>query len=177
MKNFDLQIFADAEAVAGKKIVYLFRVKEDAATDAGTLLAFVTENERTASVDADSTATKDGTIRRPGTAEVEITSTSIVKKDDPIRGKLEEALYDNKIVQCWEANLDEPVTGETTKFKGRYFEGYLTELTLTSSAEDLAEISLTYGANGTGVAGDVTVTAAQQEAASYTFVDTPKTGV
>ena len=176
MKNFSLQLFADAEAVAGKKIVYLFRVKEDAATDAGTLLAFVTENERTASVDADSTATKDGTIRRPGTAEVEITSTSIVKKDDPIRDKLEEALYANKVVQCWEANLDEPGTG-SNKFKGRYFEGYLTEMTLTSSAEDLAEISLTYGANGTGVAGDVTVTAAQQEAASYTFVDTPKTGV
>ena len=52
----------------------------------------------------------------------------------------------------------------------------MTEFEKTSNAEDMVEISLTFGINGKGVKGDVTVTAEQQEAASYVFVDTPKTG-
>ena len=54
MKNkFDLQLFA--EAVSGKKIVYLYRIKSKAATADGAALAFTTENSRTKSKDADST--------------------------------------------------------------------------------------------------------------------------
>ena len=69
-KTIDLQLFADA--VRGKKIVYLYRLKKDAAKNAATALAFTTENGRTTSKDADTTETKDGTIRTPGAAEVEI---------------------------------------------------------------------------------------------------------
>ena len=59
-KKMDIQLFANsAEAVQGKQIVYLFRVFEDAATDAGTVLAFTTENENSASADSDSTVTKE----------------------------------------------------------------------------------------------------------------------
>ena len=67
-KEYPLQVFA--EAVQGKKIVYLYRVASKEATANGTTLAFTTENSRTMSKDADSTATKDGSIRTPGTAEV-----------------------------------------------------------------------------------------------------------
>lgn len=35
---------------------------------------------------------------------------------------------------------------------------------------------VTFGVNGTGEKGDVTVTAAQQEVAAYVFTDTTKTG-
>ena len=80
MKRMNLQLFA--EAVSGKKIVYLYRLLKDEATSDGTTLAFTTENGRTKSKDADSTATKDGSIRTPGTAEVEITATSILAKGD-----------------------------------------------------------------------------------------------
>ena len=65
-----LQLFN--EAVQGKKIVYLYRVRNEQAKNDATALAFTTENGRTKSKDADTTATKDGTIRTPGTAEVEI---------------------------------------------------------------------------------------------------------
>ena len=44
MKRMDLQLFA--EAVSGKKIVYLYRLLKDAATSDGTTLAFTTENGR-----------------------------------------------------------------------------------------------------------------------------------
>lgn len=174
MKNIDLQMFA--EAVSGKKIVYLYRILEEAANTAGATLAFTTENGRTISKDADSTETKDGAIRTPGASEVEITATSILTKGDTLIEKLEDALVENKIVEIWEANLEEPAGEGGNKFKGRYYQGYLTEFEKTSNAEDFVECSLTFGINGTGVKGDVTVSAEQQEIAAYVFSDTAKTG-
>ena len=173
-----LQLFAEGakEAVQGKKIVYLYRVEKNAATKDGTQIAFTTENERTKSKDADSTATKDGSIRTPGTAEVEITATSILAKGDEIIDELEEAMDSDDLIEIWEANLDEPADAGENKFKGTYFQGYLTEIDKTSSAEDFVEISLTFGVNGNGAKGDVTVSAEQQEMAVYVFKDTTKTG-
>lgn len=173
-----LQLFAEGakEAVQGKKIVYLYRVEKNAATKDGTQIAFTTENERTKSKDADSTATKDGSIRTPGTAEVEITATSILAKGDEIIDELEEAMDSDDLIEIWEANLDEPADAGDNKFKGTYFQGYLTEIDKTSSAEDFVEISLTFGVNGNGAKGDVTVSAEQQELAAYVFKDTTKTG-
>lgn len=171
--KFDLQLFA--EAVQGKKIVYLYRILEDAATDDGALIAFTTENGRTKSKDADSTATKDGSIRTPGVAEVEITATSILSVGDTMIGKLESALDNDKRIEIWEANLAEAGTTDG-KYKGKYFQGYLTELEISSSAEDFAEVSLTFGINGSGKDGEVTVSAEQQAVADYVFKDTSKTG-
>ena len=45
-------------AIQGKRIIYLYRILKDAATDDATALAFTTENERTKSRDADTTETK-----------------------------------------------------------------------------------------------------------------------
>ena len=126
MKRMDLQLFA--EAVSGKKIVYLYRLLKDAATSDGTTLAFTTENGRTKSKDADSTATKDGSIRTPGTAEVEITATSILAKGDEMVEKLENAMDDDELIEIWEANLAEPAESGENKFKGIYLHVYLTEL-------------------------------------------------
>ena len=218
-RKFDLQMFA--EPVQGKKIVYLFRIHEEAATTDGATIAYVTENERTKSKDADSTETKDGPIRTPGASEVEITATAILAKGDEMIEKLEDAQDKDKLIDIWEANLAEPVGGtyEATsdvalvpgktyytrsgsegsytytpvaspdvanissyyelsaeQFKGMYFQGYLTEIGRTSSAEEFVEVSLTFGVNGVGAKGNVTVSAEQQEQASYVFVDTPKTG-
>ena len=167
-----------AQAVAGKKIVYLYRLLEEAATADGTLIAFTTENVRTKSKDADSTATKDGSIRTPSAAEVEITATTILAKgtEGEIIDKLEDAMDSDKLLEIWEANLEEPIDGQENKYKGMYFQGYLTELEKSSNAEDMTEISLTFGINGSGKRGNVTVTADQQEQADYVFADTPKTG-
>lgn len=171
--KMNLQMFA--EAVSGKKIVYLYRILKDAATDNGALIAFTTENGRTKSKDADTTATKDGSIRTPGTAEVEITATSVLSVGDTMIDKLEDAMDNDDIIEIWEANLEEPASAGTNKFKGMYFQGYLTELEKTSNAEDMVEVSLTFGINGSGVRGDVTVSVEQQEMASYVFKDTAKT--
>ena len=173
-KASPLQLFA--EAVQGKRIVYLYRIASKEATANGATLAFTTENSRTMSKDADSTATKDGSIRTPGVAEVEISATSILAKGDTLVDDLEKAMDGDELMEIWEANLDEPAEEGDNKFKGKYFQGYLTEFEKTSSAEDYVECSLTFGINGSGVSGDVTVTTDQQEIAAYVFKDTQKTG-
>lgn len=175
MRKFNLQMFDDPkEAVKGKKIVYLYRIYDNRATQDGAVLAFTTENGRSVSKDADTTATKDGSIRTPGEAEIEISATSILAKGDTMIDSLEEAMLTDKLMEIWEANLEEAGTGNN-KFKGRYYQGYLTSFEKNSNAEDFVEISLTFGINGIGATGEVTVTAAQQEAAAYVFADTPKT--
>jgi TP901-1 family phage major tail protein len=169
---FNLQLFA-AEAVQGKKIVYLFRVFGD--TSAAAAMAFTTENERSKSKDADVTATKDGSIRTPGAAEVEISATAILAKGDTLAEKLETAMDEDKLIEIWEANLESAGTASGT-FNGTYYQGYLTEFTLTSSAEEHAEYECTFAINGSGAKGPVTVTADQQEVAGYVFTDTTATG-
>lgn len=164
------------EAVQGKKIVYLYRIKSEAATNDAVALAFTTENERTKSKDSDSTVTKDGAIRTPGAAEVEITATSILAKGDTLVEKLEDALDNDELIEVWEVNLAEAATDGEGKYKGRYYQGYLTEVSLSSNAEDHVEVSLTFAINGSGAKGDVTVSAEQQAVADYVFADTGKTG-
>ena len=83
---------------------------------------------------------------------------------------------DGELIEIWEANLAEPVQSQTNKFKGSYYQGYLTEIEYSSNAEDFVEVSLTFGVNGNGATGSVTVTADQQEIAAYVFADTAKTG-
>ena len=169
--KMNLQLFA--EAVQGKKLVYLFRIASQAATKAGAIIAFTTENGRTKSKDADATVTKDGTIRTPSASETEITATCLLAKGDVMLDELEDAMDNDELIEIWEANLENAGAGDN-KFKGMYFQGYLTEFEKTSSAEDFVECSLTFGINGSGVRGDVTVTAEQQEVANYVFKDTAK---
>lgn len=168
--NFDIQMFA--EAVQGKRLVYLFRPIKDAATKNGAVLAFTTENGRTKSKDGDTTVTKDGSIRTAGAVEQEITATTLLAKGDKMISRLEEAMDNDEIIEIWEANLDEPAATGENKFAGMYFQGYLTEFEKTSGAEDFVEVSLTFGINGNGAKGDVTVTQEQQEMAAYVFTDT-----
>ena len=174
MKKLDLQLFA--EAVKGTKIVYLYRILSRAQSTDAVALAFTTENTRTKSRDADTTATKDGAIRAPGATEVEISATSILAKGDTLVNDLEDALDAGEIIEIWEANLEAPADDGENKFEGRYYQGYLTELEYSSNAEDNVEVSLTFGINGSGAKGDVTVSAAQQEIAAYVFADTARTG-
>ena len=165
-------------AISGKRIVYLYRVLKDAATADAIGIAFTTENGRTKTRDADTTETKDGPVRTPGALESEVTVTALFSSEsDVMIGKLEQALDNSDKVEVWEVNLDKPGTEDNVgKYAAKYFQGYVTEYELTSSAEDHAEAALTFGLEGTGADGYATLTEEQQEIASYVFADTEKTG-
>ena len=164
------------EAVQGKKIIYLYRLLKEQATQDAFRVAFVTEDSISYEKDADSTVTKDGAIRTPSAVKIEKPITCILAKHDTDVKKLKDGMLNDQLIELWEANLEEPVAGENNKFAGTYFQGYITSYEKTSNAEDMVEIKMTIGVNGTGKDGDVTVSDAQQEDASYVFTDTPATG-
>ena len=174
-----LQLFAEEttatklERIKGKKIIYLFRLLKEAATENAVAMAFVTENERSKSKDYEATATKDGTIQTPGEVEQEITATTFLSTDG-LAEKFEDAMDADDKFEIWEVNLDSKTTDG--KFNGRYFQAYLKELTLTSSAEEYAEYETTFSIEGNGIKGPVTVTEEQQALADYVFKDTTATG-
>lgn len=164
-----------AKAVQGKRIIYLFRKLDDAATKDAMVMAFTKENERSKSKDSDTTATKDGPIVTPGTLEHTLDCTAILAQGDTMADILEKALDEGALMEIWEVNLDE--ASETQgKFKGKYMQGYLTEYSLTADAEDHVEYSTSFAINGAGADGDVTVTDEQQEIAAYAFKDTEAVG-
>lgn len=174
-----LQLFADAtkpEVVQGKKIIYLFRLLSEAASESAAAMAFVTENERSKSVDYEATATKDGAVQTPGEVEHEITATAIFSTDGKAE-KFEDAMDNNEKIEIWEINLAYPGTGDDEgKYSARYMQGYITELTLTSSAEEHAEYETTFAISGTGEKGFATVSDEQKAIAEYVFKDTTSTG-
>lgn len=164
--------------IKGKRIIYLYRILKDAATDDATAVAFTTENSKSKSRDSDTVTTKDGTIRVPGEVETEISTTALfASENDAMIDKLEKALDNGDKVEIWEVNLDKPGTSDNaSKFAAKYFQGYVTSFELSSNSEDHAEASLDFGIEGKGVDGYATVTDEQQELAAYVFKDTPKTG-
>lgn len=174
--TFNLQRFAaSAEPVKGKKIFYLIRRYSKRTQEAAKTVAFQTEGSRTMSKDADSVATKDGTIRVPGAGEVEISLTSLVTEGDGVHVDLEEAMESGELMEIWEVNASEKGTDDNAdKYKARYHQGYLTSLELSASAEDFAELSQTYSINGMGVKGYVTLTQEQKDIVQYLFEDTAK---
>ena len=105
-RKFNIQLFTeDGGTVVGSDIVYLLRVKKDAATENGVILAFTTQNNRSLSSGVGTTQTKDGPVATPGTVEETLSVTSYLKKGDAMVSKLEEALKDGDVMEIWEADL------------------------------------------------------------------------
>ena len=159
-------------AVTGKNLIYMYRLNSESASADGVRIAFTTENEMSISSDADATATKDGSARGASVAELELTATPLMDADDAMIPKLKNAILNGSLLDVWVVNLDKPKTGN--KFEGTYYQAYITEFTTSSPADGNVEVSMTFGINGSGATGDVTVPTSQQDDGQYTFVDTPK---
>ena len=161
------------EAVKGIDVIWLYRLLEEAGTTPAWKIAYQTENELTETRDADSTVTKDGPIRVPGGLETEGSGTSILAKNDPYVKKLREALRKGKKVEFWEIDKSSEGEGEDEgKFEAMYYQGYITEYSKTAGAEDLVEVSLSFGMEGEGQDGYATLTDDQAEVVQYAFRDT-----
>ena len=167
-----------ATIIAGKKIVFMYRLLDEAATEDGWGVAFQTENSESISNDADTTQTKNGPIATSSGAEVEISATAVAAVEEVDKlDKLKNACRSGATVEVWKADLDIAGTGaDADKYKGTYYQAKVTSYELTANAEDHAEASVDFACIGTGADGYVTVPDSVIEAATYTFTDTPKTG-
>ena len=111
----------------------------------------------------------------PGEAEIEISATAVLTKGDTLIAELEAAMLADSLIEIWEANLDEPATGGSgsNQFKGDVLPG-VSDFPgkVIGGGRFCGGISLLLASMVTGAAGNVTVTAEQQEAAAYAFADT-----
>ena len=158
--------------VQGAKIVYLTRLLSEASKSNGEVFAYTTENGLTISNEAESIKTKDGTVRVAGQAELELTLTAALSENGEKYRKYKKACIDGEAIEIWEANLQEPTSGN--KYKGTYYQGYITSYEVSSSADGYAELSMTVSISGTGAEGEVTVSTQDIEKANYVFADSTK---
>lgn len=161
---------ANFDGIRGQKIIYLFRKYSERTTVTGLNVAYVSDNSKSISSNADTVATKDGNFSPGQTPEITLSASAYVKKGDELVDKLKAALLNSEMLEIWEANLDEPGTN-SGKYKGTYYQGYITGLTLNSTAEEWANYDLEFTMNGKGADGDVTVPSSIVEEADYVFAD------
>ena len=109
--------------------------------------------------------------------EIEITTTALLAAKDTMIDKLRKKLCQRRQGRRFgKLTSKEPGT-KHNKFKAKYYQGYVTEFEETSGAEDYVECSLTFGIEGTGADGEVTLTVEQQEMIElYGFKDIAKEG-
>lgn len=162
MPNFD--------GVKGQKIIYLYRKYSERSTKTGLNVAYVSDNSKSMSSNADTLATKDGTFSPGQTPEITVSTTAYMKKGDEMLDTLKSALLNNDLLEIWEANLDLPGTATGT-YKGTYFQGYISSFNVNSTAEEWVEVDMDFTINGKGADGDVTVPASIIAQADYVFAD------
>ena len=171
MKKIDLQLFTAPTVIEGKKIIYLYRLRKDAATKGGLNLAYTTENTSNFSRDSDNTETKDGPVGTPGSLETTVSATAVFSKggDGMTPTEVRNALIAGDDFEIWEVNTADAGT-TTGKFNGLYMRAKCTSFELSSPAEDNAEADIEWAIYGTPQAGEVTYSDSSSSAA-YTFRD------
>lgn len=158
------------QAIQGKNQILLFRRLLDASSAAGAKLAFQTEHSVNSTLNNDTTITKDGGITTGSSVEEEIPFSCIMSKDDEVASMLRDAHRKAEIIEVWEVDITEK--SEDDKYPAEYRQGLLTEFSKTANAEDLIELTATLKVNGVAQAGEVSLTAEQEEVVQYAFRDT-----
>ncbi|WP_018659910.1 phage major tail protein, TP901-1 family [Allofustis seminis] len=158
------------ETVKGIDRILLFRLLSQNGEKDASKLAYQTEHEISSSVDVDSYATKDGRVQSAGQAEITISATSVLAKNDKLVDDLWDAHLKNEIVEIWD--IDRSAEATSGKFKATYYQGYITDYSQNPNAEDDIELSLEFVINGTGARGEATLSEEQAKVVQYVFEDT-----
>ena len=149
-------------AVKGIDIIWLYRVLEDATSEAAFKIGYQMESELSESRDADLTITKDGGVRIPGALESEGSMTSVLASHDTYIKKLRQALRDGKLCEFWEINkADSDGVAEVNTF------------TITVGASTAGNITVTLNGVPKTVslsAGDTTASAVAAKIRATSFV-------
>lgn len=160
---------ANPRPQSGKHRVLFFRRLKDAQNEDAFKLAFQTEHSRTVANDTSSTPTKDGPINSAAGATVEVPFTAILAKNDPYTARLEEAVYDSDVIECWDVVIDEDMRDENGKYLATYMQGLLNSWEETMNSEENIQLSTTLVVNGRPQKGYLPLNAQMKEAAQYAF--------
>lgn len=164
---------ANFNGTKGEKIIYLYRLFSERTTTTGQKVAYVSDNTSNMSTNAETLATKDGTFTAGGNVEVTIDTTAYLKSDDEMHTKLKTAMRDQSDLEIWEVDLNKPATGTGNegKYQGTYYRGKVTAYNVSSTAGEWATVDMSFGINGTGVDGPVTVPQGIIDETDYVFAD------
>ena len=126
MNRYKLQLFA--EAVSGKKIVYMYRMLADASKmDAQETPCPLLQ--KTVSLLAGMQIPQRQKMAQSGHLaqwRLRATTTALLAKGDVMLNKLQDALINANKVEVWKINLEEPGS-EDKKYKAKYYWAYVTE--------------------------------------------------
>lgn len=163
-------------ALDGIDVLWRYRFTEEEGNEAAWGLAYTTESGYSKSKSSETTITKDGTVVTPGAVETTASATTLYKVGDTRIDELEEKGIDaGKRMQLWRISTKEAGTGENaSKYKAKYFEGYLTTFEPTDNAEDKVEYSLEWSIESTGKNGYATLVIDDSDGGDYAFKDTVK---
>ena len=169
-----------AHTTNGKDRLAFFRLWENRTKDDAARIRFQTEHEVSSEMETDTTTTKDGSVNSiaDGENSIEFTSIAYVEDDaDTINmwKEMRRWYRAKKLVEAWDVDLssarENKDTGKT-EYDVDYYQGRLTEFSLTAPSDEVVELKYTLTVDGTGVEGKDTLTEAQQaavEAAQYAY--------
>ncbi len=156
----------------GKKKILLFRLLKDADKEAAKL-AFQTNHTFSLTRSTDAVVTKDGTIRKLGELEGEVTGIEAVQAtDDPVASMLQNSVIDGEKLELWEVTVDEGLKNSEGKYPAMYAQGYLNGWEASAPTEDESTYSGDFAIELVPQFGFATLTEEQEEAVQYAFADT-----
>lgn len=155
----------------GKDQILLWRLEADAQKEKAFKLAFQEEHSVDASIDGgESKATKDGVINTDGTVLDEVPFTSTMAYGDKVCDMLDEAFYEQSLLELWIVDVGQKTEGN--KYKAEYRQGKLDSLKKTAPTEDTVVLEGNFKTDGVRKKGEVSLTKEQEETVQYAFRDT-----
>ena len=165
------------EAIKGIDLVVLMRPLNVEETESATILAFQTDGELSESADSDSVVTKDRNLQLGAKIETEGSVSSIKARNDKKEEAIHDAFKDGEKFGFWFMDRGSKGEGENEgKRWTTYYEGIITDRSISFSAEDFTELEYEYALEGTGVRGWATLSEEQEAVVGYIFKDTTPLG-
>nr|DAF41640.1 MAG TPA: major tail protein [Caudoviricetes sp.] len=160
------QMKKSKDAIMGIDNIGFFRLLSEDHTKAAQLIPHQTSFDFDMSRDADSTATKDGSIAVPAGLETELTN-EFIDSISYVSDAIATAILNGEQVEIWMINRRRKNTAG--KYFGWYIRGYVTEDSGSNDADDASTREITFNATGAPKRGWVTLTKEMEEEIDFGF--------
>lgn len=160
------QMKKSKDAIMGIDNIGFFRLLSEDHKMPAQLIPHQTSFDFDMSRDADSTATKDGSIAVPAGLETELTN-EFIDAISYTSDAIATAILNGEQVEIWMVNRRRKNT--QGKYFGWYIRGYVTEDSGSNDADDASTREITFNATGAPKRGWVTLTKEMEEEIDFGF--------